>query len=122
MEIVEWILWGLVCGWTIAAFLSFFVDVFRTNPFPQPVGTYLVRVAPIRVNKDRMREFFSMVKLSCITCIWEASGKWQNEESLASYSPLPFSNAFLFSRLSVFLLVRLGDFSDFWLEKSARAL
>jgi len=39
--------------------------------------------APTSENKDRMREFFSHVRLSNITCIWEPRGKWQNDEIAA---------------------------------------
>jgi len=39
--------------------------------------------APTSENKDRMREFFTHVQLSNITCIWEPRGKWQNDEIAA---------------------------------------
>jgi len=39
--------------------------------------------APTSENKDRMREFFTHVQLSNITCIWEPRGQWQNDEIAA---------------------------------------
>lgn len=55
--------------------------------------------APTDENKDRMRQFFSHITHSGITCIWEPRGKWQNDEIAALCAELnlihcvdPFKN------------------------------
>jgi len=79
LSIVEWIVWGLACGWAVVAFVSFLVDVFRPDPLIQPMDVYLFPYSLdsyLSTNEKRLISSLYITGITAaltVTAIWDIS-------------------------------------------------
>jgi len=84
---------------------------------------------PTDENKDRMREFFSRIRHSNVTFIWEPRGKWQEDEIAALCEELnlihcvdPFKNNCVTGGLRYYRLHGIGSYKHQYTDEELQEL
>jgi hypothetical protein len=70
MGIVEWIVWGLACGWTISGFFGFLHAASNPDPFDQPAGAYLSENQKL---STLVIHLVGLIAALVVTVIWNIS-------------------------------------------------